>query len=158
MKQSIILPESFYLSATGCGFECPTFMVKQVQQFLSCLKGLQYSFKGENGEFVHLLNGELIPGGESNEGWDYLILKWEETQVQENLKLYRVGIAYDECVVAATTEKEVIDIILRNDSLRFDFSNLDRKVWPKDEILKFIDPIEGYEVKGKSGVISHYRE
>lgn len=155
MKQSIILPESFYVSATGCGFECPIYMVEHVKQFLSCLKGLQYSF---NGEFVHLLNGELIPSGESNEGWNYLVLEWEEIQIQEDLKLYRVGIAYGECIIAAKSRSQVLDIILKNDSLRNDFSSLDGKVWPKIEILKFITPIEGYEVKGKPGVISYYRE
>lgn len=158
MKQSIILPESFYLSASGCGFEIPASMVEHVKQFLSCLKGLQCSFVGKNGEFVNLLNGELIPGGESDKGWDYLILEWEEIPVQENLKLYRIGIAYGECVIAAATRREVLDIILKNDSLRNDFSDLHGKVWPKVEILKFITLIEGYEVKGKPGVISYFRE
>ena len=158
MKQSIILPESFYISATGCGFEVPSSMIEHVEQFLSCLKGLEYSSAGREGEFIHLLNGELTPEGESNEGWDYLILEWEAQEVQENLKLYRVGIAYGECIVAAKNRGEVLNVILKNDSLRSDFSDLSGNIWPKIEILKFITPIEGYEIKGKSGVISYYRE
>lgn len=158
MKQSIILPESFYISASGCGFETPLSMVKHVQQFLSCLKGLEYSIEGKNGEFVHLLNGELTPCAESNEGWDYLALDWEAQEVQENLKLYRVGVAYGECIVAAKNRGEVLNIILKNDSLRSDFSDLNGNIWPKIEILKFITPVEGYEVKGKPGIISYYRE
>lgn len=162
MKQSIILKEEYYLSATGCGFEINPVYKQEVIMFLRGLKGLQYSFTSnrENHDqlFVSFKNGELIPYGESDKGWDFLKLEWEEISAQENLKLYRIGIAYGACVIAAKSKSQVLDIILKNDSLRNDFSNLDGKVWPKVVILKFITPIEGYEVKGKSGIISYFRE
>lgn len=160
MKQSIILKEEYYLSATERGLEINPIHKNEVIMFLRGLKGLQYSFTSsrENHDqlFVSFRNGVITPHEETDEGWSYLTLEWEDEVV--NLKLYRVIINYGECVIAAASDEKALDIILQNSSLKRNFSNLKGECLPRFEILKFVTPIEGYEIKGKPGVISYYQE
>lgn len=71
----------------------------------------------------------------------------------KNLKLYHIAVCYGTCVVAAEDEADVLNIISRDDNLSREYEGYSVR-----DILDFVREIEGYTVKGKSGIISFFQE
>ena len=61
-------------------------------------------------------------------------------------------------VVVANNVDEVIDLINENEELSYSFTDMQGNKFSKEDILKYISEISGYEVNGSAGIISYYKE
>ena len=61
-------------------------------------------------------------------------------------------------VVVANNVDEVIDLINENEELSYSFTDMQGNKFSKEDTLKYISEISGYEVNGSAGIISYYKE
>ena len=74
------------------------------------------------------------------------------------MKLFNVCLYYGMAVVVANNVDEVIDLINENKELSYSFTDMQGNKFSKEDTLKFISGISGYEVNGSVGIISYYKE
>lgn len=74
------------------------------------------------------------------------------------MKLFNVCLYYGMAVVVANNVDEVIDLINENKELSYSFTDMQGNKFSKEDILKYISEISGYEVNGSVGIISYYKE
>ena len=74
------------------------------------------------------------------------------------MKLFNVCLYYGMAVVVANNVDEVIDLINENKELSYSFTDMQGNKFSKEDTLKYISEISGYEVNGSVGIISYYKE
>lgn len=74
------------------------------------------------------------------------------------MKLFNVCLYYGMAVVAANNVDEVIDLINENKELSYSFTDMQGNKFSKEDTLKYISEISGYEVNGNVGIIAYYKE
>ena len=74
------------------------------------------------------------------------------------MKLFNVCLYYGMAVVVANNVDEVIELINENEELSYSFTDMQGNKFSKEDTLKYISEISGYEVNGSAGIISYYKE
>ena len=74
------------------------------------------------------------------------------------MKLFNVCLYYGMAVVVANNVDEVIDLINENEELSYSFTDMQGNKFSKEDTLKYISEISGYEVNGNAGIIAYYKE
>lgn len=74
------------------------------------------------------------------------------------MKLFNVCLYYGMAVVVANNVDEVIDLINENKELSYSFTDMQGNKFSKEDTLKYISEISGYEVNGNVGIIAYYKE
>lgn len=74
------------------------------------------------------------------------------------MKLFNVCLYYGMAVVVANNVDEVIDLINENEELSYSFTDMQGNKFSKEDTLKYISEISGYEVNGNVGIIAYYKE
>ena len=74
------------------------------------------------------------------------------------MKLFNVCLYYGMAVVVAHNTDEVIDLINNDEDLLYSFTDMQGNKFSKEDTLKYISEISGYEVNGSVGIISYYKE
>ena len=74
------------------------------------------------------------------------------------MKLFNVCLYYGMAVVVANNVDEIIDLINENEELSYSFTDMQGNKFSKEDTLKYISEISGYEVNGNIGIIAYYKE
>ena len=74
------------------------------------------------------------------------------------MKLFDIGLYYGMAIVVANDVDEVIDLINNDEELLRSFTDMEGNKFSKEDILKSISEISGYEVNGNVGIIAYYKE
>ena len=74
------------------------------------------------------------------------------------MKLFNINLFYGMAIVVAHNTDEVIDLINNDEDLLYSFTDMQGNKFSKEDTLKYISEISGYEVNGSVGIISYYKE
>lgn len=74
------------------------------------------------------------------------------------MKLFNVCLYYGMAIVVANNVNKVIDLINKNEELSYSFTDMQGNKFSKEDMLKYISEISGYEVNGNVGIIAYYKE
>ena len=74
------------------------------------------------------------------------------------MKLFNIHLIYGMAIVVAHNTDEVIDIINNDEDLLYSFTDMQGNKFSKEDTLKYISEISGYEVNGSAGIIAYYKE
>ena len=81
-----------------------------------------------------------------------------ETKTNKIMKLFNINLFYGMAIAVAHNTDEVIDLINENKELSYSFTDMQGNKFSKEDTLKCISEISGYEVNGNVGIIAYYKE